>query len=156
LLIDLDFHPESKSVTADNHHGNYPEFPTTSSTFEEFTHSAQIIMDKLAKLPLDKLTEEMNKTLASLQDTSKAATVMLKTANGTLATATDTIGNASGTIKSAQHVLSNLEPGSTGYYEFHKMLQEFTQAAQSVKQLTDYLEQHPESLIRGKDKDEYE
>jgi paraquat-inducible protein B len=107
-------------------------------------------MDKIAKLPLDKLAVEMNKTLASLQDTSTAATSMLKTANGTLSTAKDTLGNASGTIKSAQLVLGNLEAGSTGYYEFHKMLQEFTQAASSMKQLADYLEQHPESLIRGK------
>jgi paraquat-inducible protein B len=151
LLIDLDFHPGSKTAVSDNHHSEYTEFPTTSSTFEEFTHSAQIIMDKLAKLPLDKLTNEMNKTLASLQDTSKAATGMLKTADGTLLTAKDTLGNASGTIKSAKDVLSIIEPGSTGYYEFHKMLQEFTQAARSVKQLTDYLEQHPESLIRGKE-----
>ena len=151
LLIDLDFHPESKKLAVINQHGAYPEFPTTSSTFEEFTHSAQIIMDKLAKLPLDKLTEEMNKTLVSLQDTSKAATGMLQTANGAMVSAKDTFSTASGTMKSAQSVLSNLEPGSSGYYEFHKMLQEFTQAARSVKQLTDYLEQHPESLIRGKD-----
>jgi paraquat-inducible protein B len=153
LLIDLDFHPGSKNNVNDNHHSEYPEFPTTASSFEEFTHSAQIIMDKLAKLPLDKLSSEMNKTLTSLQGTSKAATGMLITANGTMASAQDTLSNASGTIKSAQQVLGNLEPGSTGYYEFHKMLQEFTQAARSMKQLADYLEQHPESLIRGKNED---
>jgi paraquat-inducible protein B len=153
LLIDLDFHPGSKMIASDDHHSDYPEFPTIASSFEEFTRSAQTIMDKVAKLPLDKLTVEMNKTLASLQDTSKAATGMLITANGTLSTAKETLGNASGTIKSAQGVLGNLEPGSTGYYEFHKMLQELTQAASSMKQLTDYLEQHPESLIRGKDEE---
>jgi paraquat-inducible protein B len=155
LLIDLDFHPGSKIVANDehDHHSEYTEFPTIASSFEEFSRSAQTIMDKVAKLPLDKLTIEMNKTLASLQDTSKAATGMLITANGTLSTAKETLGNASGTIKSAQGVLGNLEPGSTGYYEFHKMLQELTQAASSMKQLTDYLEQHPESLIRGKDEE---
>jgi paraquat-inducible protein B len=154
LLIDLDFHPESTSVSYVNPHSNYPVFPTTASSFEEFTHSAQTIMDKIAKLPLDNLTNEMNKTLTSLQDTSKAATNLLTTANGTMATAKDTLGNASITMKSAQQVIGNLEPGSTGYYEFHKMLQEFTQAASSIKQLTDYLEQHPESLIRGKQKED--
>ena len=153
LLIDLDFHPESKSTTSDNHHSELPEFPTTASSFEEFTRSAQTIMDKLAKLPLDKLTTEMDKTLVSLQNTSKAATTLLKTADGTMATAKVTLGSANGTIKSAQSVLGNLEPGSNGYYEFHKMLQEFTEAARSIKQLTDYLEQHPESLIRGKNED---
>lgn len=153
LLIDLDFHPESNKSTTLKHHRSYREFPTTASSFEEFTHSAQIIMDKLAKLPLDKLTDEINQTLTSLQETSKAVTAMMNTANGTLTTAKITLGNASGTIKSAQAVLGNLEPGSTGYYEFHKMLQELTQTASSMKQLADFLEQHPESLIRGKEEE---
>jgi paraquat-inducible protein B len=150
LLIDLDFHPESKEVTEIRKLKGYSVFPTTASSFEEFTHSAQIIMDKLAKLPLDKLTNEMNKTLSSVQDTSNAATSMLITANGTMATAKTTLGSASSTIKSAQSVLSTLEPGSTGNFEFHKLLQELTEASRSMKQLTDFLEQHPESLIRGK------
>ncbi|MBK8816514.1 MAG: MCE family protein [Methylococcaceae bacterium] len=153
LLIDLDFHPESKHVANLNHHNGLPEFPTVTSSFEEFTHSAQMIMDKLAKLPLDKLTDEANHTLSALQDTSKAATAMLNTANGTLETAKITLGTASSTIKSAQGVLSNLEPGSNGYYEFHKLLQELTKTASSMKQLADYLEQHPESLIRGKEEE---
>lgn len=149
LLIDLDFHPGSKRVNHDNH-TVYPEFPTTASSLEEIAHSAQIILDKMAKLPLDKVTDEMNKSMVALQDTSKAATRMLGTADGTLATASQTLAKAGGTIQSAQQVLSTLEPGSTGYYEFHKLLQELSQTTRSVKQLTDYLEQHPESLLRGK------
>jgi paraquat-inducible protein B len=149
LLIDLDFHPGSKRVNHDNH-TVYPEFPTTASSLEEIAHSAQIILDKMAKLPLDKVADEMNKTMTALQDTSKAATKMLGTADGTLATANQTLAKAGGTIHSAQQVLSTLEPGSTGYYEFHKLLQELSQTTRSVKQLTDYLEQHPESLLRGK------
>jgi paraquat-inducible protein B len=77
----------------------------------------------------------------------------MASATETLTSAKIALSSASGTIKSAQAVLGNLEPGSTGYYEFHKLLQELTQAASSMKQLADYLEQHPESLIRGKDKD---
>ena len=153
LLIDLDFHPESKAVVNLGHHGELTEFPTTTSTFEEFSHSAQMIMDKLAKLPLDKLTEDASKTLAALQETSKATTGLLATANSTLETAKITLNTTSSTVKSAQSVLGNFEPGSTGYYEFHKLLQELSKTAKSMQQLTDYLEQHPESLIRGKDED---
>jgi paraquat-inducible protein B len=47
--------------------------------------------------------------------------------------------------------LTSLEPGSTTQYELNRLLQELTQTASSVKQLTDYLEQHPESLLRGKE-----
>ncbi|TRX02986.1 intermembrane transport protein PqiB [Candidatus Methylobacter oryzae] len=142
LLVDLDFHPKSKIVLSDNK-SVYPEFPTTASSLDQFTHSANIIMDKVAKLPLEDLTAEANKTLQSLQDTSKAAKGMLNTAQGTLNTADKTMG-------SAHQVLSILEPGSTTHYELERLLQELTQAASSVKQLTDYLEQNPNSLIRGK------
>ncbi|CAG7856463.1 Intermembrane transport protein PqiB [biofilm metagenome] len=152
LLIDLDFHPGSKIAASHVHQSEYPEFPTIESSVEAFTHSAQTIMDKIAKLPLDKLSNEMDKTLVSLQETSKAATGTLNTANGTLITAQDTFSHTSGTMKSAKSILGNLEPGSNGYYEFHKLLQEFKAAAASVKQLADYLERHPESLIRGKDR----
>ena len=135
LLIDLDFHPKSKIVLSDNQ-SIYPEFPTTASSLDQFTHSANIIMDKVAKLPLEDLTTEANKTLQTLQGTSKAATVMLDTTGKTMA--------------SAQQVLNTLEPGSTTHYELEQLLRELTQAASSVKQLTDYLEQNPNSLIRGK------
>jgi len=142
LLVDLDFHPKSKIVLSDNK-SVYPEFPTTASSLDQFTHSANIIMDKVAKLPLEDLTAEANKTLQSLQGTSKAATGMLVTAQGTLDTADKTMA-------SAHQVLSIMEPGSTTHYELEQLLQELTQAASSVKQLTDYLEQNPNSLIRGK------
>jgi len=142
LLVDLDFHPKSKIVLSDNR-SVYPEFPTTASSLDQFTHSANIIMDKVAKLPLEDLTAEANRTLQSLQHTSKAATGMLTTAQGTLDTADKT-------MSSAHQVLSILEPGSTTHYELDRLLQELTQAASSVKELTDYLEQNPNSLIRGK------
>jgi len=143
LLVDLDFHPKSKIVLSDNNQSVYPEFPTTASSLDQFTHSANIIMDKVAKLPLEDLTAEANKTLQSLQGTSKAATGMLVTAKGTLDTADKTMG-------SAHQVLSIMEPGSTTHYELERLLQELTQAASSVKQLSEYLEQNPNSLISGK------
>lgn len=142
LLVDLDFYPASKIVLSVNN-SVYPEFPTTASSLDEFTHSAQIIMDKIAKLPLESLSAEANKTLQDLQGTSKAATTMLVTAKGTLSAADKT-------INSAQQVLSTLEPGSTTHYELDMLIRELTRAASSVKQLSDYLEQHPDTLIRGK------
>lgn len=142
LLVDLDFHPKSKIVLSDNK-SIYPEFPTTASSLDQFTHSANIIMDKIAKLPLEDLTTEANKTLQSLQSTSKAATGMLVTAQGTLTTADKT-------MSSAHQVLNSLEPGATIHYELEQLLQELTEAASSVKQLTDYLEQNPNSVLRGK------
>ncbi|MGZ8240821.1 MAG: PqiB family protein [Methylobacter sp.] len=145
LLVDLDFYPKSKIVLNDNK-SVFPEFPTTASSLDQFTHSANRIMDKIAKLPLEELTTEANKTLLSLQGTSTAATDMLVTAKSTLS-------SADKTMSSAQQVLNSLEPGSTTHYELDKLIEELTQAASSVKQLTDYLEQNPGSLLHGKNQD---
>jgi paraquat-inducible protein B len=143
LLVDLDFHPNSK-VTLHANNSPYQEFPTIPSSLDQFTHSAQTIMDKIAKLPLEQLTGEVNNTLKSLQDTSKAA-------NGMLAGTEQTMRNADKTLQSADHLLRLLEPGSTTRHEFDKLLMELNQSASSMRQLTDYLEQHPEALLRGKE-----
>ena len=142
LFIGLDLFPKSKIVTHPNNTG-YLEFPTTPGTMNQIINSAQAVMDKISKLPLETMTTEINKTLESLQGTTKAATKTLDTATGTLS-------SADKTMSSAQHVLSTLEPGSTTQYELNQLLQELTQTASSVKQLADYLEEHPDSLIRGK------
>ncbi len=142
LLVDLDFHPKSK-ITLNSSHSFYPEFPTTASSLDQFTHSANIIMDKIAKLPLENLTVEINKTLQGLQGTTAAATNTLNSVKGTM-------GTADKTLNTAQKALSNFEAGATTHYQLEQLLQELTQTAGSVKQLTDYLAQHPESVIRGK------
>ena len=135
LFVALDLFPNSKVEVHANNTG-YKEFPTMPNPLNQIVNSAQAIMNKISKLPLESMTAEINKTLESLQGTSKAATTTLVTANDTIA--------------SAQKVLTTLEPGSSTIYELNQLLQELNQTASSVKQLTDYLEEHPDSLIRGK------
>jgi paraquat-inducible protein B len=60
------------------------------------------------------------------------------------------LGTVDKTMNSAHQVLNTLEPGSSTHYELNALLQELTQAASSVKQLTDFLEQNPDALLRGK------
>ncbi|MDD5323096.1 MAG: MlaD family protein [Methylococcales bacterium] len=142
LFIALDLFPQSKVVTHKNDTG-YLEFPTTPNSLDQITNSVQTVMDKISKLPLETMSTEINKTLESLQGTTNAATK-------TLATATGTLSSADKTMSSAQQVLTTFEAGSTTQYELNQLLQELTQTAISVRQLADYLEEHPDSLIRGK------
>ena len=142
LFIALDLFPQSKVVTHHNNTGIL-EFPTTPNSMNQIINSAQAVMDKISKLPLETMTTEINNTLQTLQGTSKAATNALVTTNGTLA-------NVDKTMSSAQQVLSTWEPNSATQYELNQLLKELTQTAASVRQLTDYLEEHPDSLIRGK------
>ncbi len=156
LLIDLDFYPDSKPREIIKT-GKYPEFPTIASSLEQFSNSAKVIMNKLSKLPLYELTTELNKTLQSLQKTSIAATQMLNASKTTLNTADKTISTAAKTLTTAdqalvaaQQTLNTFKPGSDSQYQLQQMLQELTQAASSIRQMADILEQQPEALIRGK------
>lgn len=149
LFVALDLFPNSKIATHANNTG-YQEFPTTANPVNQIANSAHAVLDKISKLPLETMSTEINKTLASLQGTSKAATATLVTANGTMGTLDQTMKSADKTMISAQKILTTLEPGSSTQYELNQLLQELTQSANSVKQLTDYLQTHPDSLIRGK------
>ena len=142
LYIGLDLFPQSKIITHKNKTG-YPEFPTVPGSFNKIIQSTQAFMDKISKLPLEAISTEINNTLVSLQSSSKAATKTLDATTGTM-------GHVDKTMDSAQKVLSTLEPGSTTQYELNQLLKELTQATISVRQLSDYLEEHPDSLIRGK------
>jgi paraquat-inducible protein B len=156
LFVALDMFPDTKVVKHVNTTG-LPEFPTVPTQLDQITHSAQVVMDKLSKLPMDKIAIETEKTLVDLQATTKAATSALNSATGTLRSLDGTLSNANGTLSSAdktlnsaRQVLSTLEPGSTTQYQLNRLLQELNRSLNSVNQLTDYLERNPSTLIRGK------
>lgn len=128
LLIDLGFHP-GDPVRLTGNTSPYPEFPTIPGSLDQFADSAKAIMNKVSKLPLNKMIDEIDKTLISVQST---------------------LATADKTMVSAQKALVTLEPGSTARYELEQMLQEAAQAARSIRELANYLEQNPQSLIAGK------
>lgn len=152
LFISLDMLPKTKIVAHTNNTG-YLEFPTVPNSLEQITHSAQAIMDKVSKLPLEEMTVEVTKTLQALQTTSKETNKTLVAIKDTLGTADNTLKSADKTMQSSQALLNSFAPGSTTQYELHQLLQQLTQTANSTRQLTDYLQQHPESVLRGKDKE---
>jgi len=59
------------------------------------------------------------------------------------------------TLKKLQTSLAEIEKGygadSSTNQDLRKALDELGEAARSIRVLTEYLERHPESLIRGKD-----
>jgi paraquat-inducible protein B len=65
-----------------------------------------------------------------------------------------TLGEARRTLAAAEHTLADagtvVAPDSPLRAELNAMLGEVSRAARSLRGLTDYLERHPESLLRGK------
>jgi paraquat-inducible protein B len=132
LYIAFDFYPDSAPVTID--WSQSPALlPTIPGQLQLTEVNLENIIKKLDKMPLQGIGDNLQKTLATLDLT-------LVTARTTLANASDTLTSANGVV----------QPNSAQLQQLNSTLQEFSRAARSVRVLADYLEQHPEALLRGK------
>ena len=147
-----------KYVAMDFHHEVPPDkvfwdthpavFPTTSGALDELQDSIGSIAKKLDKVPFDKISARLLATMVSLDDTLKSADSLVRQVDGSVAPeVTATLREARGAIKNAKDVLAQDAPLQT---DLNATLLQLSRAAKSVTALVDYLERHPESLLRGK------
>jgi len=109
------------------------QLPTTPGQLESTEATVENIIKKLDKVPFQEIGNDLRKAITQLDKT-------LMTLQGTLASARGTLENT-----------NNLtEPNSAQVQQFSSTLQEVSRAARSLRVLADYLERHPEALIRGK------
>lgn len=130
--VSLDFFPGAPPATVDWSQ-NPVQLPTTSGQFAATEATVENIIAKLNKVPFEEIGEDLHEAITQLDTT-------LVTAQGTLSSARGTLDNT-----------NNLtEPNSAQVQQFSSTLQEVSRAARSLRVLADYLERHPEALIRGK------
>jgi paraquat-inducible protein B len=159
LLVDLGFHPDAAPAKLERS-GEYPEIPSVPSQIDALTASATGILTELAALPLAELVQELRTTVQGVNQlitSPRTAETLeaLKVTATNLQTVVQTIdqqlgpllAQAQGTLASADAMVG---ANSQTRYDLNSMLQELAGAARSIRVLTDYLERHPEALIRGK------
>jgi paraquat-inducible protein B len=148
--VALDFHTE---VPPDHVGWNAepPVFPTTAGALDEIQDSVGSIAKKLDRVPFEQITARLMSTMATLDESLKKADDLIGQFDGTIAPQiTATLAQAQGAMQNAKDVLSQNSPVQT---DLSNTLLELSRAAKSVSTLVDYLERHPESLLRGKPKD---
>ena len=114
------------------------------------------ILDKIDRLPLDAIGQDVRKALGTLDVTLKDANTLVNRVDAqwvpegqkTLEDLRRAIGNADRVVQNADTTLFSKD--SPAPQDLRDMLQEITRAARSVRVLVDYLERHPDMLIRGK------
>jgi paraquat-inducible protein B len=159
LLVDLGFHPDAAPAKLERS-GEYPEIPSVPSQIDALTASATGILTELAALPLAELVQDLRstvqnvdalvssprtgETLEALKVTATELQTMVQTIDQQLG---PLLAQAQGTLASADAMVG---ANSQTRYDLNSMLQELAGAARSIRVLTDYLERHPEALIRGK------
>ena len=133
LFVAFDFFPDAPPATVD--WSQKPvQLPTIPGELEAIEASVVSIIKKLDQVPFKAIGDDLQKAIVELDRT-------LVSARGTL----DSRGR--GTLDNADKLI---EPNSVLGAELGNTLQEVSRAARSVRVLADYLERHPESLIRGK------
>lgn len=171
LYVSLDFFPKAKQAKID-WSAKPPRFPTVPGSMGELQKQLMHIVQKFENLPVEELGGDARKTVQSLDATLKSADKVLKNIDqavvpearsvlvearksleevrGTLGELRGTLGDARSTLGGANRVLA---PDAPLQIDLREALREISRAAQSLRVLGDYLEQHPESLVRGKQED---
>ena len=177
LYVAFDYFPDAPKAKIDWSR-EVPELPVVPSTMVDLEAKLTGLVAKLDQLPYEAIGKELKESLASLDQALKDAdkalnridadvtpelAATLKDADKALnridadvtpelrATLEDVrraIATADGVLKNADATL--LGKDAPGQQELRDALQEVTRAARSLRVLADYLERHPESLIRGK------
>jgi paraquat-inducible protein B len=138
-----------------------------ASTVPDLEAKLTSILAKLDSLPLGAIGKELESTVTSasklmayvdatlvpeLKDTVDSANRLLGAVDHQLGM---TLDESRRVLASADRVLKNTDTTLVGtdapaQQELRDALQEIVRAARAVRVLADYLERHPESLIRGK------
>jgi paraquat-inducible protein B len=149
LYIDVDMYPDApprKIVYI----GKYPEIPTIHTPIEKITKGITKIVDRLEKLPLEQIGNDLRQILAHLNKSTEQLVKLMKNLDETVApAATDTLERSQTTLMKLDRLLSAESP--TGH-ELKRVLTELADAARNISVLADYLGRHPESLVFGKEK----
>ncbi|CAJ0685808.1 intermembrane transport protein PqiB [Ralstonia sp. 22111] len=126
-------------------------FPTADNPTDDIEEQIAGIAKKLNKVPFEQIGQDVHRTLTTLDATLKQTEQLAKTVNSDLAPQMkETLAEARRTLDSARQVFSDDAPLQRNARD---TLEQVAKAAASVRVLTDYLDRHPEALIRGKAKD---
>jgi paraquat-inducible protein B len=143
-IIALDFFPRTPKAKV-NWAVQPAELPTTPGGLQEIQTALTSVAAKLDKLPLQEISTDLRKTLATVN------TMLQRIDAEVTPEARDTLAQARRALGSAEQAIAADQPLQQ---DARETMREVSRAAQSLRVLADYLERHPESLIRGKKGDE--
>ncbi len=140
LYIALDFYPKAEKVVFDPN-ARPVSIPTIPGSLEELQEKLQAMVDKINKLPVERIAGNLDSNLVELR--KGLAQFNAKTLPGVQTTLAD----VSKTLQSASSTLAEDSPQRE---QLTQTLDELKRMSRSLRELSDYLGRHPESLIRGR------
>jgi len=150
LYVDLDFVPHAPRTTI-NWNTSRPQMPSIDGGLNALADKLGDIATKLDEVPVDQISAQLLKTLQELQGTLRGTSALVGHLNDDVTPeVTAALGNARQALKAVESTLSDASPLQS---DLRDTLKQLSRSARTLADLSDYLEQHPESLIRGKPPD---
>jgi paraquat-inducible protein B len=159
LFVDLTFAADAPPAELDTS-GPVPVIPSVPATIEALQASVTAIMNKVAALPVDQLVASLTKTATGLeaivnapgiQEAAKSLGAGAAPLLGSVTTAAD---SATATLRQAQATLASAQrsvaANSALSNNAQSVMQELARAARSIRVFAEYLDRHPDALLRGK------
>jgi paraquat-inducible protein B len=156
--VALDYFPDAPKARI-NRAKDPPIFPVNPGKMENIELQLKSILAKVDKMPLEEIGKDLKKTLAALDSTLQSADRTLTRVDvETLPEAKKTLEELRRAVTTADRLLSStdntlLGPDAPAQHELRDALQEIARAARAIRVLADFLERNPESLLRGKHKE---
>ncbi|WOB07112.1 intermembrane transport protein PqiB [Piscinibacter gummiphilus] len=147
MYVALDFPGKVQKAELDTSTA-IPAIPTVPGTLADVQPQIAEIVAKVNKVPFDEIGRNLNETLAQA---NQAISQLRPEAQASLAEVRRTLQSVQETLQRADRSL--LDPSAPIQRNAEQTLQDLQRAAQSLRVLTDYLQRHPESLLRGKPDD---
>ncbi|MEA3132079.1 MAG: paraquat-inducible protein [Paraburkholderia sp.] len=143
LYVTLAFFPNAPKAKVD-WTTTPPEIPTIPGGLQSMQDSVTSLLAKLNKIPFEGIGKDAQKTLAD------AGTLLKQLRTDVVPQARDTLAAAQTALNSANGAL---QPDSPLAQNTADAMSELARTAAAFRTLADYLQRHPEALIRGKVED---
>lgn len=161
LYVALDFPPKIQKAPFDAS-AETPTIPSVRGTLADLQPQIADIVARLGKVRFDEIGRDLQTTLQGAGAASDGLKETLASANAAIKLLTPdaqrALADVQKTLTSAQVTLSNLDrnvtqAGAPVQENVNQALIEMRRAAQALRVLADYLQRHPEALLRGKPAD---
>ncbi|MBK5931308.1 mammalian cell entry protein [Halochromatium salexigens] len=163
LYVDLDFHPDAPSATLGKQ-GGYTVLPTVPAPIEAVTTKVKNILAEVDAFPLAQIGDDLTGILASTRGLvdSEQTKQALTDLEQTIADLRSVAGQLDATmapeltrlLRQADQTVANVNgligPDGPLSGETLRTMRDLGAAARSIRTFADYLDRHPEALIRGK------
>jgi paraquat-inducible protein B len=124
--------------------GLYPEIPTLPNSLQGIIASVNRILDKIEQSDLEGTMTNLNALMVS---TSRLMSSLERDVPGLAKELDATLQAANGTLAALDATVS--ADGEIGS-QLQDALKEFGAAARSIRVMAEYLERHPEAMLKGK------